>query len=52
MTPRPELLELYRQRWDLADVAVDVSRFRRPHQGTEEDEKAFDLLRSVVEALA
>lgn len=52
VSPRPELLELYRQRWDLADVAVDVSRFRRPHQGTEEDEKAFDLLRSIVEALA
>lgn len=52
VTPRPELLELYRRRWDLADVAIDVSRFRRPHEGTPEDEKAFELLRSVVEELA
>jgi hypothetical protein len=50
--PRPELLELYRRRWDLADVAIDVSRFRRPHEGTPEDEKAFELLRSMVEELA
>ena len=51
VTPRTELLELYRRRWDLADVAVDVSRFRRPHQGTPEDHEAFELLRSVVEGL-
>lgn len=51
VTPRTGLLELYRRRWDLADVAVDVSRFRRPHQGTPEDDEAFELLRSVVEGL-
>ena len=51
VTPRPWLLELYRVRWDLADVAVDVSRFRRPHEGTAEDDQAFELLRSVVESL-
>ena len=51
VTPRPWLLELYRVRWDLADVAVDVSRFRRPHVGTAEDDQAFELLRSVVEGL-
>lgn len=48
VTPRAGLLELYRLRWDLADVAVDVSRFRRPHEGTAEDDQAFELLRSVV----
>jgi aminoglycoside phosphotransferase (APT) family kinase protein len=48
VTPRPWLLELYRVRWNLADVAIDVSRFRRPHEGTAEDDKAFELLRSVV----
>jgi aminoglycoside phosphotransferase (APT) family kinase protein len=51
VTPRPWLLELYRVRWDLADVAVDVSRFRRPHVGTAEDDQAFELLRSLVEGL-
>jgi len=52
VTPRAGLLELYRRRWDLADVAVDVSRFRRPHQGSPEDDEAFELLRSVVEGLS
>jgi spectinomycin phosphotransferase/16S rRNA (guanine(1405)-N(7))-methyltransferase len=51
VTPRPGLLELYRARWNLADVAIDVSRFRRPHEGTAEDDKAFELLRSVVAEL-
>jgi hypothetical protein len=52
VTPRPELLELYRLRWDLADIAVDVSRFRAPHAGTEDDEQSWDLLRSLVERVA
>ena len=41
VTPRPGLLELYRVRWDLADVAIDVSRFRRPHEGTAEDDQGL-----------
>lgn len=52
VTPRPELLELYRLRWDLADIAVDVSRFRAPHAGTRDDEQSWDLLRSLVERVA
>jgi spectinomycin phosphotransferase/16S rRNA (guanine(1405)-N(7))-methyltransferase len=52
VTPRAGLLDLYRRRWDLADVAIDVSRFRRPHQGSPEDDEAFALLRSVVEGLS
>lgn len=31
VTPRPDLLELYRLRWDLTDAAEYVHRFRRPH---------------------
>ena len=49
---RPAVLELYRRRWDLNDVAVDVARFRRPHRGTDEDAKAFDILRGQVGAVA
>lgn len=49
---QPELLELYRRRWDLSDVAVDVARFRRPHLGTDEDATAFDILRGQVGAVA
>ena len=48
ITPRPLMLDLYRLRWDLADIAVDVSRFRRPHRGTEEDAKSFGFLSSLV----
>ena len=48
VTPRPVLLDLYRLRWDIADIAVDVSRFRRPHAGTAEDEESFSLLDSLV----
>lgn len=49
---RPAVLELYRRRWDLTDVAVDVARFRRPHHGTDEDARAFDILRGQVGAVA
>jgi len=46
--PQPSLLELYRIRWDLADVAVDVSRFARPHRGSADDEASWENLRSLV----
>lgn len=46
--PLPSVLELYRLRWDLADLAVDVSRFRRAHRGTADDEASWALLRSLV----
>jgi Phosphotransferase enzyme family len=48
VTPRPELLELYRIRWDLADIAVTVSRFRRPHPGSEDDEKSWGGLPPLI----
>lgn len=48
VTPRRSLLELYRIRWDLADIAVTVSRFRRPHPGSEDDDKSWDGLRPLI----
>jgi spectinomycin phosphotransferase/16S rRNA (guanine(1405)-N(7))-methyltransferase len=48
----PAMLELYRLRWDLADVAVEVSRFRRRHAGTEDDDRAWEILRSWIEKAA
>jgi len=48
VTPRPPMLELYRLGWDLADIAVTVSRFRGPHTGSEDDQKSWDVLRSLV----
>ncbi len=49
--PDPALLELFSIRWDLSDLAVDVSRFLRPHPGNEDDEKTWDVLVSMVAAL-
>lgn len=48
VTPLPSMLELYRIRWDLADIAVDVGRFRRPHTGTADDEKSWDILSRLL----
>jgi aminoglycoside phosphotransferase (APT) family kinase protein len=52
ISPMPDLLEAYRLRWDIADIAVDVGRFHRPHAGTPEDDKAWGFLASVVERLS
>ncbi len=49
---RPSLLDLYRLRWDLADIAVDVSRFRRPHTGSIDDDKSWELLSSLVKRVS
>ncbi len=31
-----EMLGLYRERWALAEICIDVAEFRRPHQDTED----------------
>ena len=46
--PRPALLELYRLRWDLADIAESVSQFRAPHGGSEDDAISFGLLAGML----
>jgi hypothetical protein len=51
-SPQPSLLDLYRLRWDLADIAVDVSRFRRPHTGSVDDDKSFELLSSLIKQVS
>jgi len=51
-TPRPGLLDLYRVRWDVTDIAAEVRRFRRPHAGTTDDDTAWELLRSLIAGIA
>jgi hypothetical protein len=51
VTPLPDLLDLYRLRWDIADIAVDAGRFRRPHAGTPEDDKAWGFLACLIQRL-
>ncbi len=50
--PMPSMLQLYRLRWDLADLALVVSRFRAPHTGSPDDNKSWNVLRSAVANLA
>jgi spectinomycin phosphotransferase/16S rRNA (guanine(1405)-N(7))-methyltransferase len=52
VTPLPSLLEAYRLRWDIADIALHLGRFRRPHTGSEDDAKAWRVLNSIVEPLS
>jgi len=47
--PDPVALELYRIRWDLADIAANASRFRRPHVGSEDDDKTWRGLVWLIE---
>jgi len=48
VTPLPWLLDLYRVRWDLADLAVGVGHFRRPHGDSANDRANWDVLRSQL----
>jgi len=52
VSPLPSLLDLYRVRWDLTDVALEMARFRRPHTGSAEDDKAWRGLNALIERLA
>ncbi|WP_170208449.1 hypothetical protein [Micromonospora pisi] len=51
MTALPGVLELYRIRWDISDLAVDVDRFRRPHTGNADDKQSWELLNRLVARL-
>jgi spectinomycin phosphotransferase/16S rRNA (guanine(1405)-N(7))-methyltransferase len=44
VTPLDAMMELYRVRWLLTDIAIDADRFRRPHTGTPEDDEAWRIL--------
>ncbi|HEX9624707.1 MAG TPA: phosphotransferase [Streptosporangiaceae bacterium] len=48
----PEALELFRRRWDLADLAIAVSQFTEPHSGNANDEESFDLLGELLGRVA
>ncbi|HUJ04947.1 MAG TPA: phosphotransferase [Streptosporangiaceae bacterium] len=52
IAPSTAALDLYRLRWDLADLAVGVSRLRARHAGSADDRKSWNLLRSLVERMA
>jgi spectinomycin phosphotransferase/16S rRNA (guanine(1405)-N(7))-methyltransferase len=49
--PDPRLLELFRRRWDLADLAVTAERFRHPHTGDADDDRSWEILEELGSAL-
>jgi hypothetical protein len=52
VVPQPLLLDLYRLRWDITDIAMDVGRFRQPHAGSAEDAKCWELLSSLIKRVS
>lgn len=47
VTPRPRLLELFRLRWEVADLAAAASRFRAPHAGDADDDATWEILAAL-----
>lgn len=43
-----DALQLYRWWWDLADIAVFVAGFRRPHERTEDTVASWEILASTL----
>lgn len=50
--PLDAMVELYQLRWHLADIAVEVKHFRRPHGGSADDDRSFEVLRGVLAHIA
>lgn len=42
---------LYRTRWDIADLAAGVDRFRAPHAGTADDDETWAIVERIVTGL-
>jgi aminoglycoside phosphotransferase (APT) family kinase protein len=52
VAPQPAMLELFGLRWDIADIAVGVARFRHAHADTPDDAQSFRLLTTLVTSLS
>jgi spectinomycin phosphotransferase len=50
--PRPEILDLYRLRWDLTEIALCLARFREPHGATADDEETWTNLEESLAAVS
>lgn len=47
----PEVMELYRLRWALTDIALYVSGFRAPHTGSSDDDASWSYLEGTLARL-
>ena len=45
---RPDLLTLFRLRWDLGDLGVDIARLRAPHAHSADDARACDGISQIL----
>ena len=50
--PDEDMLDLYRLRWDLTDLAEFASVFARPHDGSADDVESWRLLQRLLAGLA
>jgi hypothetical protein len=48
----PSALALYRLKWTVMDLAIEMARFRTPHLGSADDDKGWEVLRSSLGGLA
>ncbi len=44
----PAMLELYRLRWEIADLAACVDRFQGPHPGNADDDESWAILSRII----
>jgi hypothetical protein len=47
-SPDQRLIDLYRSRWDVAEIASFAAVFRKPHEDTEDSRRALEVLQSTV----
>lgn len=45
----PDIVELYRLAWDLTEIAIYVTDFRRPHERTDDATEAWKNLRHFID---
>jgi hypothetical protein len=49
---RAQMLELFRLRWVLVDLAIEVDRFRRPHTGSPDDVEGWSILQDTIAGIS
>jgi hypothetical protein len=48
----PQMLQLYRLRWDIAELAVGVDRFQGPHPGNTDDDETWTILVETIAGIS
>lgn len=48
----PAMLELYRLRWEVAELAIGVHRFQGPHPGNADDDETWSILVQTIAGIS